>query len=119
MQIPVGKRRSKQVVVVDLAVSVMIAVNPPDFRPVQDRLQLLVERSLGLQVSQEHHGGRPVLTHGFDDVIEVAMDVAAEEKPPHKRSPFNGRKIIRPLAGICAQMREDFVMRILAHETAH
>lgn len=74
-------------VIVGVGVGVVVAVNPPDLGQVENWLQLLVERALRLQIAQEHHGRRPVLAHGLDDVVKIAVGVAGEENAPHGHSP--------------------------------
>ncbi len=64
-----------------IAAGIVIAVDKPDLRLIENALELVVQRLSSLQITEKNHRSRIVLMHRFDNVLEAAMSVAAEEKP--------------------------------------
>jgi hypothetical protein len=79
-------------------VGVVVAVDEPD--PLPNRFQLDVQRPCRLQVAQQDHGTGVGLQGGIDDVLQLAVRVAAEEDG----AGVHGRERIKFLshcAGLC------------------
>ena len=64
-----------------IAAGIVIAMNEPDLRLIENGLELVVQGLPGLQITEKNHRCRHVLLHRLDDVLEAAVGVAAEEKP--------------------------------------
>jgi hypothetical protein len=75
-------------VVVGIRIGIVIAVDEPHFGHLENRGQFDFQRTLCLQIAQEHDGGRTVAGNRFQHMLEVAMGVA--EKIDHARSSCHG-----------------------------
>ena len=64
-----------------IAASIVITVNKPDLRLIENALELIVQRLSSLQVAEENYRRRTVTMDCFIDVLEAAVSVAAEEEP--------------------------------------
>lgn len=70
---------SEQVAVVLRSIGIVIAVYPPDFGQFQHRIEFFVERTLRLDVAQEHDDIRLLFAHYTLDMIETAMGVVKKK----------------------------------------
>lgn len=64
-----------------IAAGIVITVDKPDLRLIENALELFVQGLPSLQIAEENYRRRTVPMHGIDDVLEAAVGVAAEEKP--------------------------------------
>ncbi len=64
-----------------IAAGIVITVDEPDLRLIENALELLVQRLPSLQITEKNHRSRIVLMHRVNDVLEAAVGVTAEEKP--------------------------------------
>jgi hypothetical protein len=64
---------------IGLAVGVVVAMNPPDFRQTKDGFQFLFEWPLGLQVAKKYNRCRAMHAHGMNHEREISMYVTAKE----------------------------------------
>lgn len=80
-----------------IAAGIVITVDEPDLRLIENALELLVQGLSSLQIAEENHRRRLVLMHRLKDMLEAAVGVAAEEKPrtaqgiTARRTADNGR----------------------------
>lgn len=64
-----------------IAAGIVITVDEPDLRLIENALELLVQGVSSLQITEKNHRRRLVLMHRLKDMLEAAVGVAAEEKP--------------------------------------
>ena len=65
-------------VVVDLGIGVVVAMNEENFGRAEDRFQFYVQRAPGLDVAEQDDGSGSVAFYAPNNKVEVAMRVAEE-----------------------------------------